>query len=217
MAAVQITAHGFPLAMRMDVVPGFRKPALAQWAKRHLAPGTAVVPWGLPLVVSDGLNCFPGVTAADCTHVPLVREKLQPYCLHSISNGKVEGNYSELIAIQRSARGFRSHASFRILRPVPLRQARPLPNRSERSCQTLTPLESRKYLRRNWIITCKGMITDSSLRDSLKERMRMAKVFDHTPSALKTWQRPRQLLFHPPMSENQPYRFGRQEAVLLEH
>ncbi|MHB1799588.1 MAG: IS1595 family transposase [Vulcanimicrobiaceae bacterium] len=90
-AAVQITAHGFPLAMRMDVVPGFRKPALAQWAKRHLAPGTAVVPWGLPLVVSDGLNCFPGVTAADCTHVPLVREKLQPYCLHSISNGKVEG------------------------------------------------------------------------------------------------------------------------------
>ena len=50
--------------MRMDVVPGFRKTALAQWAQFHLAPGTAVV--------SDGLNCFPGVTAADCTHVPLV-------------------------------------------------------------------------------------------------------------------------------------------------
>ncbi|EQD65298.1 IS1595 transposase, partial [mine drainage metagenome] len=63
-AAVQITAQGFPMAMRMDVVPGFRKTALAQWAQRHLAPGTAVV--------SDGLNCFPGVTAADCTHVPLV-------------------------------------------------------------------------------------------------------------------------------------------------
>ena len=63
-AAVQITAEGFPMAMRMDVVPGFRKTALAQWAQRHLAPGTAVV--------SDGLNCFPGVTAADCTHVPLV-------------------------------------------------------------------------------------------------------------------------------------------------
>lgn len=63
-AAVQITAQGFPVAMRMDVVPGFRKTALAQWARRHLAPGTAVV--------SDGLNCFPGVAAADCTHVPLV-------------------------------------------------------------------------------------------------------------------------------------------------
>jgi transposase-like protein len=62
-AAVQITAEGFPLAMRMDVVPGFRKTALAKWAQRHLAPGTAIV--------SDGLNCFPGVTAADCTHVPL--------------------------------------------------------------------------------------------------------------------------------------------------
>ena len=28
-AAVQITAQGFPMAMRMDVVPGFRKTALA--------------------------------------------------------------------------------------------------------------------------------------------------------------------------------------------
>jgi transposase-like protein len=63
-AAVQITAQGFPMAMRMDVLPDFRKTALAQWARRHLAPGTAVV--------SDGLNCFPGVIAADCTHVPLV-------------------------------------------------------------------------------------------------------------------------------------------------
>ena len=71
-AAVQITTQGFSMAMRMDVVPSFRKTALAQWAQHHLAPGTAVVPWGLPLVVSDGLNCFPGVTAADCTHVPLV-------------------------------------------------------------------------------------------------------------------------------------------------
>ena len=69
-AAVQITTQGFSMAMRMDVVPSFRKTALAQWAQHHLAPGTAVVPWGLPLVVSDGLNCFPGVTAADCTHVP---------------------------------------------------------------------------------------------------------------------------------------------------
>ena len=47
----------------------------------------------------------------------LVKEKLEPiirYCRHPISNGKAEGINSQLMAIQRSARGFRSHASFRI-------------------------------------------------------------------------------------------------------
>lgn len=59
-AAVQCTPEGHPVAMRMDVVPGFRKAVLAAWAQRYLAPGS--------MVVSDGLNCFPGVTAAGCTH-----------------------------------------------------------------------------------------------------------------------------------------------------
>lgn len=63
-AAVQCNADGHPIAMRMDVVPGFRKRVLATWARRHLAPGTAVV--------TDGLNCFPGVTAAGCVHTPTV-------------------------------------------------------------------------------------------------------------------------------------------------
>lgn len=63
-AAVQCNGAGHPIAMRMDAVAGFRKTVLTAWAKRHLVPGTAVV--------SDGLNCFPGVAAADCTHVPLV-------------------------------------------------------------------------------------------------------------------------------------------------
>lgn len=62
-AAVQLSAQGFPLTMRMDVLRGFRKKTLATWAKRHLAPDT--------LVVSDGLNCFPGVTAAKCSHLVL--------------------------------------------------------------------------------------------------------------------------------------------------
>lgn len=47
----------------------------------------------------------------------LVREKLEPiirYCAHPITTGKAEGINSKLMAIQRSARGFRSHASFRI-------------------------------------------------------------------------------------------------------
>lgn len=59
-AAVQCTAEGHPITLRMDVVTGFRKTVLAAWAHHHLAAGTEVV--------SDGLNCFPGVTAADCTH-----------------------------------------------------------------------------------------------------------------------------------------------------
>ena len=63
-AAVQCTAEGHPIAMRMDVMEGFRKKVLSTWAKRYLVPGTAVV--------SDGLNCFPGVTDADCTHTPIV-------------------------------------------------------------------------------------------------------------------------------------------------
>ena len=62
-AAVQLSAQGFPVAMRLDVLRGFRKKILAQWAKRHLAQDT--------LVVSDGLNCFPGVTAAKCAHLVL--------------------------------------------------------------------------------------------------------------------------------------------------
>ena len=62
-AAVQCTAEGHPIAMRMDEVPGFRKTVLAAWAQRHLAPGTAVV--------TDGLKCFPGVTDADCTHTAI--------------------------------------------------------------------------------------------------------------------------------------------------
>lgn len=47
----------------------------------------------------------------------MVHEKLEPiirYCAHPITTGKAEGINSKLMAIQRNARGFRSHASFRI-------------------------------------------------------------------------------------------------------
>ena len=63
-AAVECSSEGHPLRMRMDVVAGFRKVALADWAKQHLLPGTAVV--------SDGLACFPAVTTANCTHRAIV-------------------------------------------------------------------------------------------------------------------------------------------------
>ena len=62
-AAVQCTLQGHPVAMRMDVVAGFRKTVLAAWAQRYLAPGSAVV--------SDGLGCFPSVVDAGCSHIAI--------------------------------------------------------------------------------------------------------------------------------------------------
>lgn len=59
-AAVQCTADGHPVRMRMDVVAGFRKTVLSAWALRYLAPGS--------VVVSDGLNCFPANKDAGCAH-----------------------------------------------------------------------------------------------------------------------------------------------------
>jgi len=44
----------------MTPVPGFTCNALTDWAKAALAPGSQVI--------SDGLACFSGVTAAGCHH-----------------------------------------------------------------------------------------------------------------------------------------------------
>ena len=62
-AAVQCSPEGHPIAMRMDVVSGFRKSVLLAWAERGLVPGSAVV--------SDGLGCFPAVVAAGCAHTAI--------------------------------------------------------------------------------------------------------------------------------------------------
>lgn len=39
--AVQCNPNGHPMAIWMDVVPGFRKTVLAAWAQRHLVHGTS--------------------------------------------------------------------------------------------------------------------------------------------------------------------------------
>jgi transposase-like protein len=59
-AAVGCTPQGHPLHVRLDVVDGFRKTILADWARHALAPGCEVV--------SDGLSCFAAVGAAGCVH-----------------------------------------------------------------------------------------------------------------------------------------------------
>ena len=63
-AAVETNAEGHPLRVKLTVVEGFRLTEIAAWAQQHLSPGTQVL--------SDGLSCFNGVTAAGCVHEPMV-------------------------------------------------------------------------------------------------------------------------------------------------
>ena len=49
-AAVALNKEGHPIKMRMTVVDGFKTKSVADWAKRHIASGSAVI--------SDGLACF---------------------------------------------------------------------------------------------------------------------------------------------------------------
>lgn len=63
-AAIATNEEGHPLAMRLSQVTGFLKHEVTQWATKHISPGS--------IVVSDGLNCFPGVIDADCIHKAIV-------------------------------------------------------------------------------------------------------------------------------------------------
>ena len=60
-AAVALNKEGHPIKMRMTVVDGFKTNVIADWAKRHLASGSAVI--------SDGLACFKAVKEAKSTWV----------------------------------------------------------------------------------------------------------------------------------------------------
>lgn len=63
-AAVSLTPEGHPLYTKMIPVSGFTCAALTDWAKAALAPGSQVI--------SDGLGCFTGVTAAGCDHQAII-------------------------------------------------------------------------------------------------------------------------------------------------
>ncbi|MEH8244380.1 IS1595 family transposase, partial [Aeromonas veronii] len=60
-AAVALNKEGHPIKMRMTVVDGFKTKSVADWAKRHIASGSAVI--------SDGLACFKAVKEANCEHL----------------------------------------------------------------------------------------------------------------------------------------------------
>lgn len=53
MATVALNKEGRPIKMRMMVVDSFKTKAIADWAKRDVASGSAVV--------SDGVACFRAV------------------------------------------------------------------------------------------------------------------------------------------------------------
>jgi ribosomal protein L37AE/L43A len=59
-AAVETTAEGKPVRLKLHRVAGFASRAVSGFAKRHFAPASEVV--------SDGLACFGAVTEAGCKH-----------------------------------------------------------------------------------------------------------------------------------------------------
>lgn len=63
-AAVQTTEDKKPVTIQLRRVGGFRKTALAQYAKASLSPGSTV--W------SDGLSCFKAIGEAGFNHIPRV-------------------------------------------------------------------------------------------------------------------------------------------------
>ena len=63
-AAVSLNEAGHPIHAKITAVSGFSSQAIADWAKRHLAPGSHVL--------SDGLACFRAVTTANCYHKAVV-------------------------------------------------------------------------------------------------------------------------------------------------
>ena len=69
-AAVATTDSGAARRVKLSPVSGFTSKAVADWAKRSLAPGTKVI--------SDGLACFAAVTEVGCTHEPFVVGQLKP-------------------------------------------------------------------------------------------------------------------------------------------
>lgn len=69
-AAVSVNDQGRPLFVKLNRVSGFTSEAIKTWAQAHLAPQT--------VVVSDGLACFAAVTAAGCSHAPIVVGERKP-------------------------------------------------------------------------------------------------------------------------------------------
>jgi transposase-like protein len=69
-AAVSLNDRGRPQFLKLNRVSAFTSEALKSWAEACLAPTARVV--------SDGLGCFAAVTAAGCSHTPVVVGNRKP-------------------------------------------------------------------------------------------------------------------------------------------
>jgi ISXO2-like transposase domain/Transposase zinc-ribbon domain len=69
-AAVSLNHAGNPLYIKMAIVPGFTRKAIADWAEHNLSPSCTVI--------SDGLACFSGVTDIGCRHKTIVEGGRKP-------------------------------------------------------------------------------------------------------------------------------------------
>lgn len=63
-AALQLSKEKHPLFIKFNKVSGFTKAEITQWASKHIRSTS--------YVLSDGLNCFPGVEDAGSRHIPIV-------------------------------------------------------------------------------------------------------------------------------------------------
>jgi hypothetical protein len=69
-AVVELNDEGRPIYTKIDRVSGFTSAAIRAWAKKRLAPGSAVI--------SDGLACFRATADAGCEHVTEIMGGMKP-------------------------------------------------------------------------------------------------------------------------------------------
>ena len=92
-AAVTVDDEGHPGRVKLTpLLAGFTTEAITAWSNSHLSPGCRVL--------SDGLACFGGVSAAGCLHIPIVAgggckpDQLPEFCWVSTVLGNVKTSLS---------------------------------------------------------------------------------------------------------------------------
>ena len=69
-AAVSVDDEGHPGRIKLTPISGFTTEAITAWSKSHLSVDCTVL--------SDGLACFGGVSAAGCKHIPVIAAGRKP-------------------------------------------------------------------------------------------------------------------------------------------